>query len=222
MASTAAGMQTAGFTACKAMTVAVRALKELKLLSRKKSQIYSLQWKLKGKKKMALLSPLMPNLGREKSYTFSRILIVPTKSDSAATHSSSTQSVGGIILSLYACWEQAHTPFPLLITDVWDLNTGKSNGGVKREQAMKTGNFPQPTSAPRANGYSRDLSTHAHCKCTDFSNDSIFSNSFSLQKCAKDLSVLQIYLPVSDKDLFLSHCSTFHLHWLSLHRILDT
>jgi len=49
---------------------------------------------------MVLLPPLLPNLGREESYTFSKILAVPTKSDSAATHLSSAQSVGGIILPL--------------------------------------------------------------------------------------------------------------------------
>lgn len=78
-----------------------------KIILKKKNQIYFLQWKLKGKKNIVLLSPLLPNLGRKERYTFSRILTVPTKSESAATNLSSTQSVGGIILSLYVCWGQA-------------------------------------------------------------------------------------------------------------------
>lgn len=42
----------------------------------------------------------------------------------------------------------------------------QNNGGVKREQAMTTGNFPQPTRAPGANIYLGDLPTQAHYKHT--------------------------------------------------------
>lgn len=62
-----------------------------KIALRKKSQVYCLQWNLRDKKRMVLLSLLLPYLGRKKSCTFSGIPMVPTKSDSAATHLSSTQ-----------------------------------------------------------------------------------------------------------------------------------
>lgn len=168
-----------------------------------------------------VLHSLLPNLGREKSYTFSRILMVPTKSDSAATHLSSTQSVGGIILSFYACWEQA--PHSLLIMDVWDLITGKIMVVWRGSRQWKQGpSHSQQVLQEQTSIWETYPHTVSANIKADFSNDSIFSNSFSLGKCAKDLSVLQIYLPVSDKDLFLTHCSTFHLHWLSVHRTLDT
>lgn len=40
------------------------------------------------------------------------------------------------------------------------LEHRQNNGGVKKEKAMKTGNFPHPTSTPRTNGYLRPV--HAH------------------------------------------------------------
>lgn len=89
--SWAEGKQLAVSSACKALTTTAQALKELKFLQGKKRQIYFLQWKLRGKKRMVLFSPLLPYLGRKKSHAFSGILMVPTESDSAATHLSSPQ-----------------------------------------------------------------------------------------------------------------------------------
>lgn len=118
--SQAEGLQLGSYTGCKAMPAVVQAKEKLKLIQRKKKSnlLYTLE--VKGWERDVLLSPLLPNLGRGMS-TFSRFLMVLAKSDSAATHTSSTLSVGGIIL----CLLRASASFPLLIMDAWDLNTGK-------------------------------------------------------------------------------------------------
>lgn len=120
------------------------------------------------------------------------------------------------------CLLTVSTSFPLFIMDEWDWNTGKIMVVWRGRRQWKQGTFhSQPALQEQTAIW--DLSTHTLCKCTrKFLWYLIFTNSFSLKKCTKDLSVLQIYLPASGKDLFLTHCSTFHLHWLSVHLTMDT
>lgn len=95
-----------------------------KIVLRKKSQIYFLQWKLRGKNRMVLFSPLLPYLGRKKSHAFFR--------DPDGAHkewfSHNTfvfSTVSRRNNPTLTCLLRVSTSFPLLITDVWDWNTGK-------------------------------------------------------------------------------------------------
>lgn len=101
-------------------------------------------------KRCAAFSSAAESWQRDES--FSRVLMVLAKSDSAATHTSSTLSVGGIILPV----KSKHL--------ILSFNHGcvgfkyrQNNGAMEKEQAMKTWSFPHPTSAPRANIHLKGL-----------------------------------------------------------------
>lgn len=168
-------------------------------------------------KRCAAFSSAAKSWQRDES--FSRVLMVLAKSDSAATHTSSTLSVGGIIL----CLLRASTSFSLLIMDAWDLNTGKIMVLWRRSRQWRHGAshiqqvLQEQTSIWKA--YPDKFIANVQM---DFSDDSILVNPFSLVQCAKRLITPAELLTCARQRLVLTHFSTFQLHWLSVHCILDT